>query len=203
MNQLRLVLRREDMLNMAYDDTMARTCIAIAANSIDAVEKHRASQISDPTGRWSFGFYIVGALLPLVCIIVKRDNNPSLCSEAIGLFKRGLSMLNAMAPNSGLARHALGHLQGIIVSAKQAMSRFQMEPLDDNSAAENSTNDISELSDLFDLDVRVDLSEDMLNPHFNDEFFHGWDIGLAGNSNNVEMFRSQSQTDTGRRNGYQ
>lgn len=126
MNQLRLLLRQEAMLSFSYSTTTASECISIAGSSITAIATHNASSYHRPTDRYSSALYLVGALLPLICIILKasNDNGFDARSDAIALFKQGLQMLHDMAPNFSLARHVLERLRRVILTVKQAIKRF-------------------------------------------------------------------------------
>jgi len=136
---------------MQYDTATALQCSTIAASSIDAVHIYLSSSVHRTTDRWSSVLYLVSAILPLVCIIVKNDNEPVLRANAITSFKKGLSLLNSMSPNFSWARHTLKRIQRIIGTAKKAIEVF------DNAG-------------MFLLDPSEFFEEDMLKPRYTDFF---------------------------------
>lgn len=164
LNQLRLFLRQESILSLKYNSKIAVECTTIAASSVNAVHSHYYSQSYHPVNRFHLVFYLVGALLPLVCIIVKKDNNQQLRAEAIDAFKKGLAVLNDMYPSYGTARHSRRRLNRIIASAMRAIDDFH------NAESESfaiTTNDLASenlnpnLPDIFHYDQWFDPSVDM------------------------------------------
>jgi len=168
MNQLRLLLRQESILSLKYNDAIAEECVSIAASSIDALHIHHGSQAHKPTGRFSSVLYLVGALLPLVCIIVKSDNVQQTRADAIEAFKKGLSMMNQMYPNFSCARHTLRRIRRIVATAKKAISRFHhAEPFAVEPKEFEAETLIPPVTNFFNLDHQMDGDEDMLNQMLN------------------------------------
>jgi hypothetical protein len=93
MNQLRLLLRQEKMLSFTYDLETAVDCVAIATSSIEAMQFHRTSPVQSGVGRFATVLYLLSAILSLVCVVVKPDNQPQTRAVAIEAFKLGLSHL--------------------------------------------------------------------------------------------------------------
>lgn len=166
MNQLSLLLRQEMVLNMQYDPQTATQCVAIATSSIDAVHLYLSSSVHRPTDRFSSVLYLVGALLPLVCIIVKDDNSSQTRGHAIASFKKGLSLLNAMSPNFSWARHTLRRIHRIIGTAKRAIEVFDsagMFNLDMSEFFEGDMMQQSRYTDFFNLDTWTAMEKDVGN----------------------------------------
>lgn len=126
MNQLRLLLRQDSMLSLKYCTRTAAETLAIAASSVDAIHDYRHSSSWQPTDRLAAVLFLIGALLSLVCIIVKNDNSLEMRGTAIESYKKGLTMLYELAPNFSAARHSLQRIHSIIVTAKQAIRRFNV-----------------------------------------------------------------------------
>lgn len=191
MNQLRLLLRQETMLNMQYDNLTATQCVTIAKSSIDAVNLYLSSSVHRPTDRFSSVLYLVGALLPLVCIIVKNDNEPATRGNAISSFKKGLSLLNAMSPNFSWARHTLRRIHRIIGTAKKAIEVFDnagMFLLDPSEFFEGDTL-APQYTDFFNMDSWTNMDKDMSNPVLNGgaQGVLSFGTGLGGNNGDVNM----------------
>jgi len=165
MNQLRLVLRQEAMLNMTYDNMTAEQCVTIATSSINAIYIYLSSKFHRPTDRFSSVLYLVGSLLPLVCLIVKNDNELQTRTQAISAFKQGLSLLNSMAPNFSWARHTLRRIHRIIGTAKRAIEVFDnagMFALDLTEFFEGDLLAKEQYTDSFNLTNWVNMDKDVL-----------------------------------------
>lgn len=165
MNRLRLLLRQENLLSLNYGSSMANECLKIAENSIDVVYTHLSSNsVYGPTERWASVFNITVALLPLVCIIVKSDNEVQTRSDAITAYEKGLGMLQQLALNFSNAARILQRLNRIIETTNQAITWFQ------NSEAESMLMDqhlfemqtvVPQLSEFFGHDLNLDSNPDL------------------------------------------
>jgi len=165
MNQLRLVLRQESMLNMTYDTATAENCVTIATSSINAIYTYLSSPFHRSTDRFSSVLYLVGALLPLVCIIVKNDNDIQTRTLAISAFKKGLNLLNSMSPNFSWARHTLRRIHRIIGTAKRAIEVFDNAGMFAMNPAEFFEEDLlakGQYADFFNMDNWVNMDKDVL-----------------------------------------
>ncbi|KAI9743674.1 MAG: hypothetical protein M1818_002990 [Claussenomyces sp. TS43310] len=165
MNQLRLLLRQECMLGLKYNDTNAAECVAIAASSVNAIHTFNASPLHQPTDRFSSLLYLVGAIIPLICVIVRRDNVAQTRTDAIEAFKRNLEMMEEMSPNFTQAGHALGRLQWIVGTAKRT---FELVISADHPVADVRDIHTDALAppagDFFNYDHWMDLDKDIFNP---------------------------------------
>jgi hypothetical protein len=165
MNRLRLLRRQDNMINMSYDNITAESCVTIAGSSIDAIYIYLSSQVQRPTDRWSSVLYLVGALLPLVCIIVKNDIVQKTRADAIEAFKKGLSLLNSMSPNFSWARHTLRRIHRIVGTAKRAIQIFDnagLFSLDPREFVETDTQ-VPQITDFFNPDNWVNMDKDIFN----------------------------------------
>lgn len=151
------------MLSLKYTSKTAEDSCAIAASSINAIHSHYNSPLYHPVDRSAAILYLVGALLPLVCIICKKENVQKVRSDAIDAFKKGVTILNHMYPNFGNARHALRRLHRIIASAMRAIREFhkaESNTLPSDFAAETLAPD---LPDFFHFDPWFHSSIDIAN----------------------------------------
>jgi len=69
--------------------------------------------------------YMVGALLVLVRLIIKREISNSTRERAIVSFTKGLNVLTSMSSSSKRARQALQKLNSIIDNVHRAIARFR------------------------------------------------------------------------------
>jgi hypothetical protein len=113
------------MLSLKYTAKTAEDSTTIATSSINAIHDRYNSSLYHPVHRSAAVLYLVGALLPLVCIICKKENAEKVRSDAIDAFKKGITILNRMYPNFGNARHALRRLHRITASTMRAIREFQ------------------------------------------------------------------------------
>lgn len=125
MNQLRMILRHRKVLRNDHDDTTARDCVSIAASSINAIHSHHTSPSYKSTDRFSSVLYLVNSLLPLVCVIVRENNQWQTRTDAIAAFQKCLSILQSLSQTFSAARHILHRLDRIIISAKNAIRKFE------------------------------------------------------------------------------
>jgi hypothetical protein len=63
--------------------------------------------------------------MPLVCIIVQKDNDPQLRARAIESFDRGFNIINGLLSTFTLARHTLLRLNRIMSSVTKAIRTFE------------------------------------------------------------------------------
>jgi hypothetical protein len=168
MNQLRLLLRQERILTLEYDDASAKDCVLIAGNTIDALYSHHISPHCQASDRYSIVLYMVGALLPLVCVIVKSDNVRQTRADAIDSYQKGLSLLTQLAPNFSGARHALRRLHRIIGTAKQSIRKFRQNeaaPLDVGDFGPETQ--VPEIMDFLNHDLWMGTENDLLYQQLN------------------------------------
>jgi hypothetical protein len=164
MNQLRQLLRHANMLSLTYDATTAADCVSISTSSIDAIRAQLSSKIYMPTDRWSSVLYLVGALLPLVCIIVRTENDQKTRALAISTFKVGVSIMSDLAPSFPLARHTIRRLNKIIGSAMQAIKLFHEAEMSALHPKEFELEILApQINDLFMNDHRMDPARDLLD----------------------------------------
>ncbi|OCK75226.1 hypothetical protein K432DRAFT_177297 [Lepidopterella palustris CBS 459.81] len=191
-NQLRMILRQESILGSRYSEATADECVSIATSTIEALHAHHACQLHKPTGRFSSVLYLVGALLPLVCIIVKRDNKKSTRAQAIDSFKKGLTIFNGMYSNYTVARHTLRRLHRIIETAKRAILNFHnSESLTIDPKDVPPTDAlVPQMSDFFGHDQRNGADEDVLNQLLNgfQNGFHNLDTDIRNTAEEMDAF---------------
>lgn len=161
MNQLRQLIRQESMLTLKYDAATASDCVAISTSSIDAISTHLNVKGYNPSDRWASVLYLIGSLLPLVCIIVRKENVQQTRADAIETFKRGVTILSNLAPNFGLARHTLRRLHKIIGTAMQAIHEADTSALDPKDFETEIL--APQITDLFSGTHQLDLPKDLLD----------------------------------------
>ena len=195
MNQLRLLLRQDSMLSLGYGETMASECVSIASNSIDVISACFAAPSHKPTDRFSSTLYLVGSLLPLVCVIAKHDNKPTTRSKAIEAFQKDLALLQEMAPNFSAARHSLRRLHRVIKTTVRAIESSQnAEQLALQTSELESEIIVPQITEFFNHDYQVDFDMDMniFYDQFNGSFGHNtgnmMDPGFSGAATGTDTF---------------
>lgn len=152
------------MLNLKYTDETAEACVTISTNTIDVITCQLNSKSYNSSDRWASVLYLIGATLPLVCIILRKENVPQTRTAAIEAFKKSLSILNGLAVNFGLARHTLRKLSRIIGSAMQAIRRFQGTDIPELDSRDFETEILApQITGLFTNDHLNDPSRDLLD----------------------------------------
>lgn len=193
MNQLRLLLRQEIMLSLKYDDRTAEDCVSIAASSIDAISISQSPPLFRLTDRFSSVLYLIMCLLPLACVIIKKDNLPETRLKAIAAFQKGHDIIKEIAPNYNMARHALQRSDRIFTSVLQAIEREGLSPPDPGLA--DAATVVPQYNEFFN-DLRIDFDWTMLGPSSNGAVTYGNDLGDAighdfgANDNGVGTFWS-------------
>lgn len=191
MNQLRLLLRQQSLLTAAYDGATAKDCVSIATNSIEIIHAQFISPTYRSTDRFSSVLYLIGSLLPLICVIVKGENDGQTCADAIDALTRDLSMLSQMSPYFSVARHTLRRLHRVIQTTRRAISRChhaEQLMLDLNDFEAETL--VPQITDFFNNDYRVDLDMDMLDQTLYGPLMYETSSGLLPGNENVG-----SQTD--------
>lgn len=151
------------MLSLQWDLKTAQDCTAIAGGTINAIHAHYYSPSHHSVDRSSSVLYLVGALLPLVCIICKRDSQQQVRESAINGFKKGLTILNHMYPAFGNARHALRRLHKIIASAMRAINDFHEAGPESELLAMDENAIVTNLPNFFSFEPWLDSSIDLVN----------------------------------------
>ena len=193
MNQLRLLLRQESMLALNYDDKTARDCISIAASSIDGIHAHYHSPSYRPTDRFSSVLYLVGSLLPLICIIIRSENDGEARADAIDAYQKALSMLKLMSPNFSAARHTLRRLHRVIATTERAIHKFHDAEYIALDPTEFGTETlVPQISEIFNHNYQLDLDMNMLNQQLNGHFMDGMNnmlnFDVSGAAEGVDSF---------------
>lgn len=159
------------MLSFKYNSKTAEECAKIAASSINAIDLHYNSTLYHRVARWASILYLVGAILPLVCIICKKENEQQVRAESIVAFKKGVAILNHLYPTSANARHALHGIKKIIASAARSIREFQEPQIAEMNAEvanDQGSNPLAiEFPDFFDYDPwfhsSIDIADQQLH----------------------------------------
>ncbi|KAG9600509.1 hypothetical protein KCU77_g3278, partial [Aureobasidium melanogenum] len=125
LNQMRLSLRQETMLNCRDNGSMAEDCFQAASSSIDALVSYIASPYFGPMDRFSITVYATGALSNLGFIITNNNNPEELRKKAIRPFSDGVTMLTHMAPGSGSARHCLQRMYRTVHTVRKTIDNLE------------------------------------------------------------------------------
>jgi hypothetical protein len=170
------------MLSLKYNSRTAEDCAKIAASSINAVESHYNSTLYHRVARWASILYLVGAILPLVCIICKKENEQQVRADSIIAFKKGVAILNHLYPTSANARHALHGIKRIIASAARSIREFQapqMETAAEIAVDQGSDPLAAEFPDFFNYDPWFHSSIDMADQqlHIDESLPFNFSIG--------------------------
>ncbi|KAL3474460.1 hypothetical protein BJX99DRAFT_260392 [Aspergillus californicus] len=116
-HQLRLLLHQKSLLSFDYEENVALICLSVIKKTLRIIQS-----VLDPLNRVSARFiavfHIVVTLIPLICLIVHRRNPSAIRAEAISYFETELSILQALTPTFGMARHVLRRLRALIASVK-------------------------------------------------------------------------------------
>jgi hypothetical protein len=119
---LRMLLRREEMISLAYGRKAAQLCIDVATEVVDAVETFHTSQRSSRCERHAFLHHLTGALVPMICIIVRQNNGEQLTSQAINLLNKSLKIIESFLEGSFLAQRILQQLRHPIKIARDIIA---------------------------------------------------------------------------------
>jgi len=83
-------------------------------------------QNSKPTiDRFSATVYLVGCVLTLICIIIKKDEFQLPLELAINSYQTGIDLLNEISPKFHLARYFLDRLARVISTTDQSIYKYQ------------------------------------------------------------------------------
>ncbi|EXJ89877.1 hypothetical protein A1O3_02944 [Capronia epimyces CBS 606.96] len=120
-NHLRLLLRRQDMMTLAYHERTAEACITIATQTINAISTFHASPLSQRTDRYSSASFLAGAMLPLICIIVKEHDKDKVGAVVVAAFQKALALLQDISRGLTFARRMLHRLGRLIEAANRVI----------------------------------------------------------------------------------
>lgn len=120
---LRMLLRREEMISLAYSKKVAQLCIDVATEVVGAVETFHSAQRSNRCERHAYLHHLTGALVPMICIIVRQNNGEELTRPAINLLNQSLNIIESFSPGSFLARRILQQLRRPIKIARDIIEQ--------------------------------------------------------------------------------
>ncbi|EXJ86931.1 hypothetical protein A1O3_03885 [Capronia epimyces CBS 606.96] len=115
---LRMLLRREEMINLTYGEQAARLCIDVTAEVVAAVEASYPSQRSNRCTRHAYLHHLTGAIVPMICIVIRQTNGEDLTRPATNLLTKCLKILESFSQRSFLARRVLQQLRRPIQVAR-------------------------------------------------------------------------------------
>ncbi|KAF2813369.1 uncharacterized protein BDZ99DRAFT_568584 [Mytilinidion resinicola] len=116
---LRMLLRRGEMVSLRYAARTARLCMDIATDMVAAVELSYSSGGLRRAERYAYGLHLTGALVPVICVIVRRSNGEELIRPAVDLFNRAMRIMEAVAGGLSFARRTLRQLRRPIRVARE------------------------------------------------------------------------------------
>ncbi|PGH08299.1 hypothetical protein AJ80_07895 [Polytolypa hystricis UAMH7299] len=122
-NHLQLLLRRQELLSFDYSETLAKTCVAIAADSIDALSVTHFSPTHLELERYSAITYITGAIIPIACVILKNGVADAIRDVAVQAFERAMNIFRDIAPGLSLARTTMKHMGRVIATVEKTIQR--------------------------------------------------------------------------------
>jgi hypothetical protein len=136
------------MLSLKYSSRVAETCIEIATDITKALELSQDCSFSRRPGKYTVALHLVGALLPIISVIVRPGNSEDLIRRAINLFDRALIIMAAVSPGSLFARYALKQLSRPIRTAREIInSRWLQYAQHGGSTSDHTPDGASELSE--------------------------------------------------------
>jgi hypothetical protein len=106
-NYLRLLLRQDEMVNLRHHRRTAEACVTIAESSVDAVYTYHMSHWKQPTDRYGSVFYMTFAIIPLISVIIKDNQNDAIRLAAVESLRKALFILQDISPGFAFARHTL------------------------------------------------------------------------------------------------
>lgn len=108
---LRMLLRREEMVSLRYEKRTAELCIEIATEMVNAVDLSYSTNMPRRSERFGYALHLTGAIVPMICVIVRRDNTEELVLPAIHLLDRSLRIMEAISYGLSFARRTLYQLR--------------------------------------------------------------------------------------------
>lgn len=108
---LRMLLRREEMVGLRYGKRTAELCIEIATEMVNAIELSYSASTARRAERFGYALHLTGAIVPIICVIVRRDNTEELVLPAIHLLDRSLKIMEAISYGLSFARRTLHQLR--------------------------------------------------------------------------------------------
>jgi len=106
-----MLLRREEMVSLRYEKRTAELCIEIATEMVNAVDLSYSTNMPRRSERFGYALHLTGAIVPMICVIVRRDNTEELVLPAIHLLDRSLRIMEAISYGLSFARRTLHQLR--------------------------------------------------------------------------------------------
>lgn len=101
------------MMSLGFQKRTADDCLTIAASSIDACHSYFHASHYD-IDRYFMNHYLTGAIIPLACIILRRDNDETSRPQATTLFHKAMAILESISVGYLLAQRMLQRFQSIL-----------------------------------------------------------------------------------------
>jgi hypothetical protein len=104
---LRMLPWREEMFSLTYTKKTAQLCIDVAEEIIGAVELSQTMQATNRCQRHAYLHHVIGALVPMICIIVRQNSTEGLTMPAINLLNKALKIITPFSHHMFLARNVI------------------------------------------------------------------------------------------------
>ncbi|KIX98813.1 uncharacterized protein Z520_05274 [Fonsecaea multimorphosa CBS 102226] len=129
-NHLRLLLRRQSMMSFNFSESAAKTCTAIANDTVEVISQAHFSHSRQELERYSSVTYTLGAVIPVACIILRSKGRPEIGQKTVEVFEKGIVVLRDIALSLSMARNALRRLNRIISAVEQVIERMRGNALE-------------------------------------------------------------------------
>ncbi|KAL6229533.1 hypothetical protein BDW75DRAFT_245649 [Aspergillus navahoensis] len=126
-NYLRLLIRQEEVIHRSYQPEAAAACVNIATHSIDVVHLLHYSFLHRPTERYSSVTFLAGAMIPLICVLLRERPGSELFTSAVEPFRKALSIMQGLAPAFAYARHILARFRSNVVLAEKRIEKEEAD----------------------------------------------------------------------------
>lgn len=175
-----LLLRQESMLSLSHDEATANNCIAIASQSIDIIATIYRASTAHSADRFTLVLFLVGCLVPLTCVILKKENDVAVRRAAAEPFGQFLALMRDMAPHFSAARHTLQRLSKIIATTERAVQALNVTEITSPLPSLEHEDLALDLAAFFDTDGQLSFGMDMEKDPFNDSYL--FDKGDTGDA---------------------
>lgn len=102
-------------MSLKFDQVVERESLLTAASSVDAIHNFW-TRYHNNADRYFCTIFLIGAIMPLSCMIVRSDPNVYRI-EAVTSFRKALKVMEEIGEGFALARRMIERLQGVIDAA--------------------------------------------------------------------------------------
>lgn len=168
-------------MSLKFDHIVGQQCLRTAVDSINAIHEFW-TRYHNNTDRYFCTIFLISAVMPLSCIILRPDLNGTR-TEATASFNKALQLMTDIADGFTLTRRMIERLQSVIdVATRPATFRIEGQEYNLLETLNRDVTNMSEEQNLPYGQQRAQRTFSNVGTPYMGDFSGMWDLGLEVDS---------------------